>query len=176
MLKLSPIASTLAIRLSKALLNTSYILDREVVVEVCAQLLLTWLKLASLFPALRLWTFYTKSHNMKVLVILSPSWSPFLLLTCWYGKYELLWVSVWHSGVFSWEKTSPILPMQITWPWPPVGRYCHDQRICGHNIVRLVFIYILHSTCQWVHMALAINRPDLWCKIVMRNVYKIILV
>ncbi len=23
-----------------------------------------------------------------------------------------------------------------------------------------MFVYILLSTCQWVHMALAINRPD----------------
>ncbi len=26
--------------------------------------------------------------------------------TCLYGKNELLWVSMWPSGVFSWEKNS----------------------------------------------------------------------
>ncbi len=32
------------------------------------------------------WTFHNKSHNMKALVILSHSWSPFLPLTCLYGN------------------------------------------------------------------------------------------
>ncbi len=44
------------------------------------------LKLPSLFTAWRFWTFHTKSHNMKALVILSHWWSPFLPLTCLYGK------------------------------------------------------------------------------------------
>ncbi len=44
------------------------------------------LKLPSLFAAWLFWTFHTKSHNMKALVILSHSWSPFLPLTCLYGK------------------------------------------------------------------------------------------
>ncbi len=47
---------------------------------------LSFLKLPSLFAAWPFWTFHTKSHNMKVLVILSHSWSPFLSLTCFYGK------------------------------------------------------------------------------------------
>ncbi len=83
------------------------------------------LKLPSLFAAWLLWTFHTKSHNMKALVILSHLWSPFLPLTCLYGKKELLGVSRRPSGVFSWEKTPPRLPMQITWPWPPLGRFSH---------------------------------------------------
>ncbi len=45
-----------------------------------------WLKLPSLFAAWLLWTFHTKSHNMKALVILIHSWSPFLLLTCLCGS------------------------------------------------------------------------------------------
>ncbi len=49
------------------------------------------LKLPSLFAAWHFWTFHTKSHNMKALVILNHSWSPFLPLTCLYGKNELLW-------------------------------------------------------------------------------------
>ncbi len=37
------------------------------------------------------WTFHNKSHNMKPLAILGHSWSPFLPLTCLYGKiYGLL--------------------------------------------------------------------------------------
>ncbi len=47
---------------------------------------------------------------MKVVVILSHSWSPFLALTSLYGKNEFLWVSVQPSGVFSREKNS----LQIT--------------------------------------------------------------
>ncbi len=83
------------------------------------------LKLHSLFAALHFWTFHTKSHNMKALVILSHSWSQCLPLTCLYGKNELLWVSVQPSEVFSWDKTPPRLPMQIPWPWTPVGSFRH---------------------------------------------------
>ncbi len=63
------------------------------------------LKLPSLFAAWRFWNFHNKSHNIKALVILSHSWSPFLPLICLHGKNELLWVSVLPSGVFSWEQT-----------------------------------------------------------------------
>ncbi len=73
-------------------------------------------------------TFSFKSHNMKAFVNLSHSWSPFLPLTCLYGENELLSVSVWPSGVFSWEKRRPPprRTMQITWLWPPVSRFGHD--------------------------------------------------
>ncbi len=128
----------------------------------------TWydtLKLPSLFVAWLCWTFHTKSHNMKALVILSHSWTPFLPLTCLYGKNELLWA----SGVFSWEKPLPRLSMQVTLLWPPVGRFNHglitiNQKkmwTCQHKVLRLVFVYISLSTCKWVHMTLAINRPDI---------------
>ncbi len=63
-----------------------------------------------LFAAWYFLTVHNKSHNMKELAILSNSWSPFLTLTCKYGKYELLWVSVWSSGVFSREKIPPDHP------------------------------------------------------------------
>ncbi len=43
-------------------------------------------KLPSLFDAWLFWTIHNKSHNMKALVILSHSWSPFLPLTCLYRK------------------------------------------------------------------------------------------
>ncbi len=122
------------------------------------------LKLLSLFAAWLFWPFQTKSHNMKAIVILIHTWSPYLPLTCLYGQNELLWVSVWHSGVFSWERIPARLPMQITWLWPPVGRFGHgltkDKRKCEHKVVRH-FVYILLSTCQWDHMTLAINRPDI---------------
>ncbi len=115
--------------------------------------------------ALMFWTFHTKLHNMKALVILSHSWSPFLPLPCLYGKNELLWVSLRPSRVFYWENTPLRLSMQITWPWPPVGSFSHglitvrQKKMwtkCEH-----VFVYILLSTCQWVQMALAIERPDI---------------
>ncbi len=64
------------------------------------------LNLPFLFAAGPFWTFHNKSDNMKALVILSHSWSQFLLPTCLYGKYELVWVSVQPSGVFSHEKNT----------------------------------------------------------------------
>ncbi len=79
----------------------------------------------SLLAAWHFWTFHNKLHNMKALVFLSHSWLPFLPLACLYRKHELLWVSVGLSEVFSREKTSLRLLMQITWPWPPVGRFSH---------------------------------------------------
>ncbi len=84
-----------------------------------------YLKLPSLFAAWLFWTFPTKSHNMKALVILSHSWSPFLSLTYLYGKkstFVYLLAAFWCNFL---RKTPPRLPMQITWPWPPGGRFCH---------------------------------------------------
>ncbi len=79
-----------------------YELDKDLSVQ--RVILLSMLKLYSLLVAWLFWTFHTKSHNMKSLVILSHSWSPFLQRTCLYGKYELLQVSMRPSGVFSREK------------------------------------------------------------------------
>ncbi len=64
------------------------------------------LKLRSLFAALLFRTSHTKSHNMKALAILSHSWSPFLPLTCLYGRNKTfvgLWsicrpLSIWGLG------------------------------------------------------------------------------
>ncbi len=84
------------------------------------------LKPPSLFAAWLFWTFHTNSHNMKALVIPSHSWSPFLPLICLYGKSELLWIST--CGLLDYFLKKTILPrlhMQITWSWPPVGRYSH---------------------------------------------------
>ncbi len=44
--------------------------------------------------------FSNKSHNMKALVILSHSSSPFFLLTYLYGENELLWGPMHPYGVF----------------------------------------------------------------------------
>ncbi len=60
--------------------------------------ILNMLKLPSLFAAWLFWTCHTKSHNMKALVILNHSWSPFLPLICLYGKkitFVGLFVAFW---------------------------------------------------------------------------------
>ncbi len=103
------------------------------------------LKLLSLFAALLFWTFHIKSHNLKALVILSHYHFSHLLV------YMKKIPSVQPSGVFSWEKTPLRLPMQIIWPWPPVGSFSHGVIIVlktNENVNRLVFVYILLSTCQ----------------------------
>ncbi len=137
-------------------------------VSIWLAILAQMLKLPPLFAAWRFWTFQNKSHNMKALVILSQSL--FLPLTCLYGKNELLWVSMWPSGVFSWERTSPRSFMQITWPWAPVGRFSHGlitlrlKKMWAFKLLDLcesLIVYILLSTCQWVHITLAINRPNI---------------
>ncbi len=46
----------------------------------------------------------------------------------------------------------------------------YDKRKCEHNVVRLVFVYILLSTCQWVHKALAIKGPDILVKLSLSNI------
>ncbi len=48
--------------------------------------------------------YWNKPHNIKVLIILSHSWSPFFLLTYLYEENELLWGSVCPFGVFSQHK------------------------------------------------------------------------
>ncbi len=84
---------------------------------------LVWILKASLSVRCMIFlNFPNKSHNMKALVILSHSWSPFFWLACLYGNNELLCVGLcaafWSILM---RKNSPISPMQITWPWPPVG-------------------------------------------------------
>ncbi len=92
---------------------------------------------------------------MKALVILnysSDSWSPFLPLTCLYGKNELLCVYVQPSGVFSWEKNPPDYPCKSydhdhQWADLVIAWLSYkDKRKCEHKVVRLVFVYILLST------------------------------
>ncbi len=108
------------------------------------------LKLPSLFAAWLFWTFHNKSHNMKALVILSHSRSPFLPLTSLYGKN----VFCGSSGRLFWEKNSLKIThanhMTMTtsrqiWSWPD---YCKTKE----NVNIKLFVYILLSTCQWVHI------------------------
>ncbi len=91
---------------------------RHIYMALCCNYTIILLKRPSLFAVWLFWTFHTKSYNKKALVILNHSWSPFLLLTCLYGKNELLWFSVQPSGVFSWEKLLP------DYPWKS---HDHDQ-------------------------------------------------
>ncbi len=60
-------------------------------------------------------------------------------------------------------------PMQITRPWPPVGRFSHDLitlKIKGNVNIKLwglcesLIVYIVFNKFQWIHMAMAVNRPD----------------
>ncbi len=78
------------------------------------------LKLLSLFAEWLFWTFHTKSHNMKALVILSHSWSPFLPLTYLYGKkwtFVSLCVAIW--SMFVRKKLPPDYPLL------PVDSFSH---------------------------------------------------
>ncbi len=47
-------------------------------------------------------------NNMKILIILSHSWSPLFLLTYLYGENVLLWGPVHPFGVFSRERTRSV--------------------------------------------------------------------
>ncbi len=119
------------------------------------------LKLPSLFVVWLFWTFHSKSHNMKALVILSHSWSPFLPLTYLYGKkwtFVGLYAAFWSIFL---RKNSLRLLMQITWPWPPVDSFSHGLIIVRQrekvNIMLLdlcLFIfYSVHaneSTWHWL--------------------------
>ncbi len=58
------------------------------------------LKLPSLFDAWLFWTFHTKSHNMKALVILSHSWSQFLPLIVYMEKKTLVGLYAAFWGIF----------------------------------------------------------------------------
>ncbi len=121
--------------------------------------------LPSLFAVWHFWTFHNKSHNIKELVILCHSCHHFFYLpVCVDKKYFCR--SLCPSGIFSWERTPSRLPMQITWPCLPVGRFSHGlitirQKKMLLNLYESLIIDILLSTCQWVHMALAINRLDI---------------
>ncbi len=67
------------------------------------------LKLPSLFTAWRFWTVHPKSHNLKTLVILRYSWSPFLPLTCLLGqKWPFVGLCVAFWSIFLRENSSQI--------------------------------------------------------------------
>ncbi len=140
------------------------------------------LKLSSLFVAWPFWTFHTKSHNMKGLVILSHSWSPFRPLTCLYEKKTFVCLCAAFRSIFLRKNSSQIIhanhiTMTTCWQILSWSDYRKTKENVNITFVRHVFVHILLSTCQWVYMALAINRPYIpLCKIVMGNFYKIFLV
>ncbi len=92
--------------------------------------------------------------------------------------------SFWHIQCFEWKNivfkhaligsTSRFWYywssfMQITRPWPPDGRFSHNLitlKTKGNVNIKLwdlcesLIVYILLSTFQWIHMALAVNIPD----------------
>ncbi len=70
--------------------------SHDSLVHVC----ITVLKLPSLFTARLFWTFHTKSHNMRALVIQSHHDHHFSHLLVFMKKNELLWVPVSSSGYF----------------------------------------------------------------------------
>ncbi len=87
---------------------------------------LACLKHPSLFAALLFWTYHNKSHNMNALVILSHSWSPFFShLLVYMEKISFCGSLCSLLEYFREKKTRSRLPMQITWPWPLVGRFSH---------------------------------------------------
>ncbi len=62
------------------------------------------LKLPSLFAAWYFWTYLTKSQNMKHLVILSHSWSPFSHLPVCMKKWTFVGTCKLFWGIFlGWE-------------------------------------------------------------------------
>ncbi len=117
------------------------------------RLLLT-LKLPSLFASWRFWTFHIKSHNMKALVILSHSWSPFIPLTCLYGKK---WTFVGICTAF-WVISLRKNSLQIThtnhmtmttrrqiWSWPINRNISHCMKLFSEwdfFLIRIVYPYI----------------------------------
>ncbi len=67
------------------------------------------LKLPSRFAGWFVWTFHNKSHNMKELVILRHSWSPFLPLTFYREKVTFMGLCAPFWSIFS-RKNSPRFP------------------------------------------------------------------
>ncbi len=139
------------------------------------------LKLPSLLTAWLFWTFHIKSHNMKALVILSHSWSPFLPLICLYGeKNECLWVCVAFWNIFL-RKNSHITHANhmtmITsgwiWSWPD---YCKTKENVSIMLDLCLFTFYSAHTNESTWHWLLTDLISSWCKILMRNFYKIILV
>ncbi len=93
--------------------------------------------------------FSNLSHNMKALIILSHSRSPFFLLTYLYGGNELLWSPVRPFGVFSWEKTYPVSRELI----------CKDTftKISLSNIIKLD-----ESDVEWQFSIQVIQMSAFW--------------
>ncbi len=95
---------------------------------------------------------------MKALVILSYSESPFLPLTCFYGKHELLWVSVWPSRLFSREKKSPQIThanhMTMTtsgqiWSWPVYHKTKENVNVTLLDLCLFTFYSVPGNESTW---------------------------
>ncbi len=110
------------------------------------------LKIPSLFAAWLFWTFHTKSHNMKALVILSHSWSPFLTLTCMYENkwtfvalckylsHLTLHYKVWSTNISKYELLNPI-------SWFRSNHHFCFSKIWQHFNTILLW-NICHTSCQ----------------------------
>ncbi len=135
------------------MVSQSHVLLSRITIFVIIQGLT--LKLPSLFAAWHFWTFHNKSYNMKALVLLSHSWSPFLPLTCLYGNNEFLWVSVQPSGYFRAKKLSQITHvnhMTITTrgqilSWPDYHKTKENVNIRLLDLCEslTVYIYSVHA-------------------------------
>ncbi len=111
---------------------------------------LTNLKLPSLFAAWRFWTFHTKSHNMKALLILSHSWSPFSYLLIYMEKNNFCG-SLWCLLDYFLENK---LPSDY-----PCKSHDHDHQFAKENVnitlldLCLFTFYSVHadeSTWHWL--------------------------
>ncbi len=111
-----------------------------------------WVKASIYVCCITFLTFHNKSHNMKAFVILSHSWSPFLLLNCLYGKNNFCWSLCSLLEYFCDKKLPPDYPCKsqdhnhqwadLFMPWLP-----YDKRNCEQKVVRLVLEYdSLHFT------------------------------
>ncbi len=136
-----------------------------------------------MFAAWLFWTFYTKSHNMKAWVILSHSWSPFLPLTCLYEKTNFCaGLCAAFCSIFL-RKNSPQITHANHMSMTTCGQfsswldYCKTKENVKITLLDLCLftfysVQANESTWHWLYKDLISS----WCKIVMRNFYKIILV
>ncbi len=122
---------------------------------------MTHLKLPSLFAAWLFWTLHTKPHNMKALVILSHSWSPFLPFNCLYGKkWNLLGLCTAFRSIFLSKNSLQITHanhMTMTTSGQILSRpdYCKTKENVNITLLNLCLFtfYSVHaneSTWHWL--------------------------
>ncbi len=155
------------------------------------------LKLPSLFITWFLKTVHNKSHNMKALVTLNHSWSPFLPLICSYGKnMNFCGFLCGLLEYFHDKKTPPRSPCKShnhdhQWADLVMAWLSLDKRIQEHKVVKLMWEF----DCYYFVQDMPVSSHDsgykqTWSKkiyytipscsykdsIVMRNFYKLILI